>query len=716
MGDDNVTTPPASFAFGAEHLLERIGQALVFEPRPEIVVRSALDALVSEVGATSAAVYFVDMERGVARPAYTLNYPPEVLARVHDISLDVPAMSVLAIETGEVVAISSRAEAPPDIGFSLHLADVMGVRASAAVPLIAAGRTLGVLVFNLGEEHAFTDDEVRLLRHVGDQIAAAVERARLEDELTRHAQQMDLLHSISVAVAGETDLDAILKATLSHLASVITFAGGVIALVEGDDLVVRATHDPFSPASQGVRRPRGIGLGWIVVETGEPILSNDVVADPRRARFDPSRPLPGSYMATPLVWRGEPFGVLQLAAEERGAFRPADLALLQTVGTLISGPIEIATRYRAEVALRQDLNQTTARLAAILEHAPMGVFFFDREHRLAYANKACYDVLQILPQRDLLLGRSWLELADQLAERRWAEQPDHLLDLVTATQQMQNGVMVDDFPLRNPDQVLRRIAAPVYESGEFSGHLIILLDVSAERTALHQAEQALALRDRFISIASHELKTPLTSIKGTAQLLLKLHAAGHLDLSRAMRSLQTIDSQAARIGLLIDDMLDVSRIQSGRIELRKEPIDLVTIVNGVVAALPEEMRDRVLLDLPATLPGQWDRLRLEQIVLNLLDNALKYSPSDEAVVVRLVRDADSAVLTVIDRGVGIPAADLPLLFRPFSRASNAADHDVSGLGLGLYITRQIVEAHRGNVVVASSEGDGSTFTVRLPIG
>lgn len=715
MADDDVSTSSTSFALGAEQLLERIGQALVFEPRPEIVVRSALDALVSEVGATSAAVYFTDTERGVAHPAYTLNYPPEVLARVHDISLDVPAMSILAIETGEVIAIGSRAEAPPDIGFSLQLADVMGIRASAAVPLIAGGRTLGVLVFNLSEEHAFTDDEVRLLRHVGDQIAAAVERARLEDKLTRHAQEMDLLHSIAIAVSGETDLDAILKATLSRLASLITFAGGVIALVEGDDLVVRAAHDPFAPASEGRRRPRGIGLGWIVVETGEPILSNDVVADPRRARFDPSRQLPGSYMATPLVWRGKPFGVLQLAAEARGAFRPADLALLQTVGTLISGPIELAIRYQAEVALRQELNQTTARLAAILEHAPMGVFFFDREHRLAYANQACYDVLQILPKRELLLGRSWVELADMLASRRWAGQPDQLAGLIASTQSMRDDVMVDDFPLREPDQVLRRIAAPVYESGEFSGHLIILIDATAERLALRQAEQALALRDRFISIASHELKTPLTSIKGTAQLLLKLHGAGHLDLPRAMRSLATIDSQAERIGLLVDDLLDVSRIQAGRIELRKEPVDLVAVVNSVVVSLPEEARRRIQLELPATLPGQWDRLRLEQIVLNLLDNALKYSPADADVVARLVRDGGDAVLTVSDRGVGIPTGDLPALFRPFARASNAADHDISGLGLGLYITRQIIEAHRGSIVVASSEGDGSTFTVRLPL-
>ena len=711
MADERQTE---GFERGAARLLDRLGRALVFEPRPEIVVRAALDALVSEVGATSAAVYFTDLDQGASRPAYTVNYPEDVLRRVHDIPRDAPAMSNLALATGEVVAIGSRAEAPPGIAFSLELADRMGIHAAAAVPLIAAGRILGVLVYNLSEEHAFSDDEVRLLREVGDLIAAAVERARLEEELTRQAREMNLLHSIAIAVAGETDLDAILRETLSRLATVIDFAGGVIALVEGDDPVVRAAPHPFAPGAHGRRRPRGIGLGWLVVASGEPILSNDVASDPRRAQFPPARRIPGSYLATPLVWHDKPFGVLQLAAEAPGAFRPTDLTLLKTVGALISGPIELATRYRAEVELRGALDQARGRLEAILEHAPMGVLFFDREHRLAFANPALTEVLNLLPKDELQLGRSWMELAGLLAHRRWGGGPGRLLEMIEATQQLRDEVMVSDFPLRAPDRMLRRIAAPVFESDEFSGHLLILLDITAEREALRQSEQAVALRDRFISIASHELKTPLTSIKGAAQLLLRLHTAGQLDLDRAVRSLETIDAQAARIRLLVDDLLDVSRMQAGRMELRPEPADLAALVAGVVATLPEASRARVRLDLPPSLPGVWDPLRLEQVVLNLLDNALKYSPPDEPVEVRLARQGDAAVLTVTDHGAGIPATDLPALFRPFSRASNAAALDVSGLGLGLFITRQIVEGHGGDIAVASAEGEGTTITVRVP--
>ena len=700
---------------GVARLLARLSRALVLESRPEIVVRAALDALVSEVGATSAAVYFTDFDQLVARPAYTVNYPPDVLERVRDISLDIPSMSTLALLTSDVVTIGSRAEAPPEIAFSLELADRMGIHASAAVPLVAAGRTLGVLVYNLGEEHAFSPDETRLLREVGDRIATAVERARMEEELTRHAREMTLLHSIAVAVAGETDLDMILRETLSRLATVLDFTGGLIALVEGDDLVVRAAHNPLVSDSHGNRRPRGVGLGWLVVERGEPILSNDVASDPRRGHFPSSRKLPGSYLAIPLVWHGKPFGLLQLVAEAAGAFRHTDLLLLQTVGTIISGPIELATRYRFEIELRDALDQIRSRLEAILEHAPMGVLFFDREDRLAFANSPLSDALHLLPKGELRLGRSWTELASQLEHRRWGGEPDRFLQLINTTRLTRNEVLVDDLQLRAPDQTLRRIAAPVFESGEFSGHLIILLDVTAEREALRQAEQALALRDRFISIASHELKTPLTAIKGTAQLLLKLHAAGRLDLDRAARSLDTIDTQAARIDRLVDDLLDVSRMQTSRIALRPELIDLAALVSGVARTLPEASRDRILLDLPPELPGQWDPLRLEQVVLNLLDNALKYSPPDRPVDVRLARDGDAAVLTVADYGVGIPAADLPALFRPFSRGANVASSDAPGRGLGLFIARQIVEAHHGDITATSAVDEGATFTVRLPV-
>jgi signal transduction histidine kinase len=470
---------------------------------------------------------------------------------------------------------------------------------------------------------------------------------------------------------------------------------------------------PQSEPMRGRRLPRGHGQEWAIIDAGEPFLCGDVQENDIRAFGVHAERNIRSCLAVPLVWRGKPLGLLQIDSQESDIFQTADRSLMKAVGALLSGPIELARRYQAEVQLRHDLDETRGRLEAILAHSPMGVLFFDRSHRLAYVNQAAVESLHLLPQQEFMLGRSWRELAELLAERRWDPEPSHLIEIIEQTQKLRDGVQVDSLPLRNPDQMLLRIAAPVFESGTFSGHVIIMVDVTPERRALEEAEQAIALRDRFISIASHELKTPLTSIKGAAQLMLRLHEMGMVDDDLIWKHFATIDAQAGRIRLLIDEMLDISRIQTGRIELRQEPLDLGELVTGVVSTLPEAQRERVRLTVASPIPGEWDPLRLEQITLNLLDNALKYSPASTTVDVRVERDGDAALLTVRDNGIGIPEADLAHLFEPFSRATNAAAHDDNGLGLGLYITRQLVELHGGTIDVQSAEGQGTVFRVRV---
>jgi signal transduction histidine kinase len=695
-------------------LLLRLSAALARGADTDFVVRTALDALVGEVGATSAALFFVDEDASVSRLVYAVNYPEDVQAMLREVSLSVPALSNIAISTGEVQVVGSREGAPVGMQVTRSLGERMGVHAAAAVPLLAGGRCLGVVVYGLGQPHEFSPDEIALLREVGDRIAVAVERSRLQEALARRAEEAELLHSIALAASGEDDLGRILLAALDRLRNLIAFTGGSIALVEGDELVLRAAAGPFADVALGQRLPRGRGRSWRIIETAEPFYSPDLAAEGLRSLSSNGDQVVRSYLAVPLIWRGNPFGVLQVDSLEANAFRRADIALLQRVATLLSGPIELARRYAAEVQLRHDLDETKGRLEAILAHAPMGILFFDRDDCLAYANPVVYETVQLLPSDELLLGRSWDELAHLLAQRRWAGDPDDLLTLINDTRQLRDGIFVVDLPLRSPDQMLLRIAAPVFEGGELSGHVILLIDVTNERHALTEAERAIALRDRFISIASHELRTPLTSIKGVAQLLLRLSDANLLTEDALARQLATIDGQADRLRRLIEELLDVSRIQAGRLELRREAADLAALVRNTVETLPEESRERVHVTAEPSVPGHWDTLRIEQVIMNLLDNALKYSPADSHVQVRVATSGATAVLAVSDRGIGIPQEEQQGLLQPFARASNAALRNDSGLGLGLYITRQIIERHGGTLDIASTEGQGSTFTVRLP--
>jgi signal transduction histidine kinase len=697
----------------AERLLRRLSGALAQEGRPNDIVRVALDALVSEMGAKAAAVFLDAPDSGEVRPVYSVNYPADVLDEIRAVGRSSPAISNLAMLTGEVQVMSLIGQ-EPDRAYTRQLGERIGVVTAAAVPLLASGRALGVLVYGLAYDHVFDAEELELLREVGDRIAEALERARLEDALRRRAEESELLQAIMTAAAGEDDLGRILSGTLDRLQGLLSFTGGSIALVEDDELVVRVANGAFADQAVGQRLPRGRGRTWQVIETGEPFFTNDLLADGFRSLTNTAGASLRSYIAVPLVWRGEPYGILEIDSFKPNAFRPGDLRLIRSIAIALSGPIELARRYAAEVRLREELDQAKGQLEAIFEHAPMGVFFIDTDRCLAYANRASHASLNLFAGQELVLHRPWHELAEVLARTRWDDTYERLVQITHETLALRSGILVHDYPLRNPRQLLKCIAAPVFQSGQFAGHVVLFIDVTAERDALAAAESAVRDRDRFMSITSHELRTPLTSIRGAAQFLGRIAQSDSLNHELLAHQIQTIDTQTDRLSELVNDLLDVARIRSGRLSLQPIDTDLAELAFQAVAALPEGERQRVRLDAPDSVPGCWDADRILQVIANLIDNALKYSDPTAQVDVTLRDQRDTAVMTVTDYGIGIPPADLEGLFDAFARAENAVEQDQSGLGLGLYICRQIVALHGGTIEVISTVGTGSTFTVRLP--
>lgn len=231
-----------------------------------------------------------------------------------------------------------------------------------------------------------------------------------------------------------------------------------------------------------------------------------------------------------------------------------------------------------------------------------------------------------------------------------------------------------------------------------------------------EARQAVAARDDFLSIASHELKTPVATLQLLVQNLQRRLQADPSSVSPAAASdrLAAIDKQVIRLTKLINDLLDLSRITDGRIELDREPADLATIVRDVVARHEEEARRArctVAVDVQSPAQGVWDRFRVDQVVENLLSNAIKYGAGGR-IGVRVDGDEKAARLTVSDEGIGIPPEAQARIFQRFERAVSNSDY--SGFGLGLWIVGQIVAAHSGEVRVESEPGRGSTFHVGLP--
>ena len=234
-----------------------------------------------------------------------------------------------------------------------------------------------------------------------------------------------------------------------------------------------------------------------------------------------------------------------------------------------------------------------------------------------------------------------------------------------------------------------------------------------------ELQQALKMRDEFMSVVAHELRTPLNTLFMDVRMRKMLLERGKLavfDAAYLEKMVARDQRQVQSMVRLIEDMLDVTRIRSNRLSIRTGLVDLPALLERVAGSLSHQAQDsgsRIMLEAGQPVTGAWDEFRIEQVVTNLLTNALRYG-NGHPIEVRHVLLGDRVALHVRDQGKGIPAQDQQRIFEPFERAVGQND-STTGLGLGLYITRQLVEAHGGTIGVRSQEGQGAEFTVVLPL-
>jgi PAS domain S-box-containing protein len=233
-----------------------------------------------------------------------------------------------------------------------------------------------------------------------------------------------------------------------------------------------------------------------------------------------------------------------------------------------------------------------------------------------------------------------------------------------------------------------------------------------DRLRLVQAQEAIRLRDEFLSIASHELRTPLTSLQLQLQSIRQRLGATEVPLAQR---LERATRSTERLAGLIDALLDVARISSGTLSLNLQVINLSEVARDVTEGLLQEASTAgcsLRLDAPVPVRGTWDQLRIEQVLINLLSNAFRHAPG-QPLDVRVWQEGGEARLTVEDRGPGIRPEDLERIFGRFERAAPARNY--GGLGLGLYVSREIAHAHGGSIEAKNREGGGASFLLRLPL-
>jgi signal transduction histidine kinase len=262
---------------------------------------------------------------------------------------------------------------------------------------------------------------------------------------------------------------------------------------------------------------------------------------------------------------------------------------------------------------------------------------------------------------------------------------------------------------------LRNRIRDLEQANETIRHLNLELETRVKQATAELRDQ-ITSRDEFMAAVSHDLKSPLTFIKGMAHLR-RRRAPITPETEPLVEALAQIEASAGRMALQLDELVDASRLQAGRpLELRRGPTDLIALANNAVAE-HQHMTERHVLRISTArdqLVGNWDAIRLRRVFDNLLDNALKFSPRGGAVEVSIDLEGDSAVVSVSDVGEGIPEADLPYVFERFRRGQNVEGR-IPGSGIGLAGVHAIVELHRGTISVQSKVGQGTVFIVRLPI-
>ncbi|MCY1015793.1 PAS domain-containing protein [Pyxidicoccus sp. MSG2] len=378
---------------------------------------------------------------------------------------------------------------------------------------------------------------------------------------------------------------------------------------------------------------------------------------------------------------------------------------------------EQARLLAAEHHARERLEESFAVLDTFLNHAPIGLGFLGRDLRYLRIN----DALAALHgrRREEEIGKTIREMTPHMAPhieplmRQVLETGTPIIGIamtgeVPATPGEPRHWLVSYYPVRT-------------ESGAILGVGAVVVEVTEERRAqadrerlLREAQEAIRVRDDFLSIAAHELKTPLTPLRLHLQMMKGQAGAGR---PVAPHHVDKALTQVARLSVLVNDLLDTSRIQAGRLELSSEPISLRELIREV---LSDFRVVGTLHSLEFEEPGEslvimGDRGRLAQVLTNLVENAFKYSPTGGPVRVTARREGGEALVSVQDEGIGIPEDQQAHLFERFFRARNAPISGFGGLGLGLYICRDIIERHGGRIWVESGVERGSTFHFSLPL-
>ena len=647
-------------------------------------------------------------------------------------------------------------------------AQVHGFRSWLGVPLRDHERVIGVLVMQSRTERRFGPTDVRLLEAFAGQAAVAIENAQLFEREYERRRQLEAVREVTSWLASATDLATLLERISRTAADLLAVESVAVYLWDeaGAMLVPRAWHG-FGDWLGELRLRPGEGVAGTVAQRRAGVVVDDYRTVPFAQPIVRERDVARAVIGEPLLYEGELRGVItaSIRNEER-TFGEQDRQLLSLFAAQAVIAIEHAHLHEArdlalaeaEAARRRAafLAEASAALASSLDYDAT----LDRIARLAVPTLADLCTVFMLTEGGEIRRAAVAHVEGIRADlaavmERYRTGPVSPYGNVASAIRTGQSVLREQLPndyfeavAQDADdlETLRKldwraaIVVPLRARGETAGALALfrsgpdrpydpadlsLAEELAGRAALavdnarlyREARHAVQVRDEFLSVAAHELKTPVTTLLGFSQVLIgQLSQDGVLDERTVGRAVRAVEHGSRRMSRLVAQILDISRLDGGRLVLDRQITDLSALVHGIATAMQSTTRRHgLLVRTPDRVPALVDALRLEQVVTNLLDNAIKYSPTGGQIRIELEQPSRGvARLAVVDHGVGIEPERRQHIFDRFYQAREG-DH-VSGMGLGLYISRQIVELHGGSIEPEFPSDGGTRFVVELPTG
>lgn len=700
----------------------------------------------------------------------------KTMSHVASEKLPPAAASDLTDKLGEWLPFDTSGPAEPailtdlaDRGVLKRAAAKASLGAAAVVPITYRESLVGVLAVFWGRSERLLSERIEPIFLLANQAGAAIENARLLTEARRQSEALNTVFKVAETIGTSPKMGRALSIVLDEANRLLGTDRSTIRLIDPNtkELKIRASRGLSKQTIRRIRLRVGEGaMGW-VAQHGKPLILNDAASDPRFAYYPKDAEEISSLVSVPMMLERRTIGVLTVGSTQAKIFTQDDENLLMSLAGQAAVAIENARLYeqvKRRLAEQKVLYRMAQHLSSTVD-VPTVLKFMVNHLSVSFGAK--FGSVRLLDETGTVLQIGAIYGITDEYTKLANENVQMSLDPGTTGGQSPAAVAIRNRRMCTVSNIFKDRRFVVWrENARMDGYTSLVsmpliptdtpigvislyfkdarrlqpaeheLLQTAARTAAIALQRAMLderllkeevsrralgeishLKTEFVSLVSHELRTPLTAIHGYVKLMLAGHAGELNEIQEEFMS--TVGRNTDRLVALVNDLLDISRVESGHLDLVLEPLDLQELAEKEIESLKaqaDEHKVSIVMDFEKDLPRvRADLHRFGQIVSNLLSNAIKYSPEHTTVKVTANRVEKNVLVKVIDAGIGIDPEERGKLFQMFYRGRADLVRETRGTGLGLAITKQLVEMHGGKIWVESEKGHGSTFSFTMPM-